>query len=193
MSDETVQQLKEAEAVVAERRKDAENRKRECLKVLADRIPAEVEKIAKRTAQSQPEVTKALGSAGIRELRRQLAERASELAAEIESAVDQIQWPSSESEWSPVLPRHVHSALFKFMYGQRVDSLAAIFKRHGYSIHDDNARRSQSLVMPQSLYREDDFSAVAEALTSLAKAERDCAKAKAADDEVIVDAIWDDA
>lgn len=74
--------------------------------------------------------------------------------------------------------RKIHSALFQYMYGKRVDKLAAVFKRHGYSIHDDNAQRTQGLVLPQSLYEEDNFDPVAEVLNALGEADRRVASAK---------------
>jgi hypothetical protein len=49
------------------------------------------------------------------------------IASEVEAAVEQIEWPSPQSEFSKVEPRSIHSALFKFLYGRPVDSLAAIF------------------------------------------------------------------
>jgi hypothetical protein len=46
--------------------------------------------------------------------------------------------------------------------------------------------------VPQFLYDEGDFAAVAEALNSLATAERAVAAAKAADDHDIVNSMWGD-
>ena len=192
MSDETAQRLEEVRATEVEQRAEADDRKRECLTAVAGGIPVHLEEIAKRAAHGQPEVAKELGSDGIKDLRRELADRAVVIASEVEAAVEQIEWPSPQSEFSKVEPRSIHSALFKFLYGRPVDSLAAIFKRHGFSIHDDNAQRAQGLIVPQSLYDEGDFAAVAEALNSLATAERAVAAAKAADDHDIVNSMWGD-
>jgi hypothetical protein len=148
--------------------------------------------VAKRVAHSQPEVAKELGSEGIKDLRRELADGAAVIASEVEAAVEQIKWPSPQSEFSKVEPKGIRSALFTFLYGRRVDSLAAIFKRHGFSIQDDNAQRSQGLILPQSLFDEGDFAAVAKELNSLAAAERVVATAKAADDQDIVNSMWGD-
>src|ERR1035437_3763488 len=192
MSDETAQRLKEATAIEVDRRADANDRKWECLKAVARGIPARVEEIAKRVAQGQPEVAKELGSDGIKDLRGELADRAAVIASEVEEAAEQIEWPSPQSEFSMVEPRSVQAALYKFLYGPRVESLAAILKRHGFSILDDNVQRSQDLIRPQYLYDEGDFTAVAEALNSLAMAERAVATARAAEDHDIIDSLWGD-
>ena len=86
----------------------------------------------------------------------------------------------------------VHSALFKFLYGRRVDTLAAVLKRHGFSIRDNNAQRAQGQILPKSLYDQNGFGALAEALTSLSAAERAVIAAKAADDRAVVDSLWGD-
>jgi hypothetical protein len=192
MSDETAKRLEEARTTEVVRRAEADDREQECLTAVARGIPARLEEIAKRAAHSQPEVAKELGSDGINDLRRELANGAAVIAAEVEAAVEQIEWPSTQSEFSKVEPKGIRSALFTFLYGRRVDSLAAIFKRHGFSIQDDNSQRSQGLILPQSLFDEGDFAAVAEELNSLATAKRVVAAAKAADDHDIVNSMWDD-
>jgi hypothetical protein len=65
MSDETAQRLEEVRATEAERRVEADDRKRECLTAVAGGIPVHLEEIAKRAAHGQPEVAKELGSDGI--------------------------------------------------------------------------------------------------------------------------------
>jgi hypothetical protein len=192
MSEKTARTLKEATAALEARQAEADVQKKECLAVVARGIPGRVEEIARRAAHSQPEVTKELGSDGVKELRKQLAGRAAVIASEIESAADQIEWPRPQYVSSPVEPRSIHSALFKFLYGRRVDSLAAILKEHGFTVHDDNAQRSQGLVLPQSLYDEGEFAAVAKALSALALAERAVEAARKEDDRDIVDSLWDE-
>jgi hypothetical protein len=192
MSNETAQKLEETKAAEMKRRAEADDRKWKCLAAVARGIPACADEIAKRAAHHQPDVAKALGSEGIKDLRRKLADAADVIAPEVEAAAEQIEWPRPQSEYSRVEPRDIHSALFKFLYGRRVGSLAAILKCRGFSIRDDNAQRSQGLVLPQSLYDEGDFAAVAEALNSLTTAERAVAAAKTADDRDVVDALWDD-
>lgn len=72
------------------------------------------------------------------------------------SGFHRIEPPHSvQSGFDKMDARKIHSTLFQYMYGKRVDKLAAVFKRHGYSIHDDNVQRTQGLVLPQSLYEED--------------------------------------
>ena len=65
-----------------------------------------------------------------------------QLAADIQGAADEIKWPMPQSDFDKVDARKIHSALFQYMYGARVDRLAAVFKRHGYSIHDNNSQRT---------------------------------------------------
>jgi hypothetical protein len=191
MSGETAQKLNEARAAETERRAEADDRIRECLTAVARGIPARVDEVGKKAAHDQPDVARELGVEGIKDLRRELADAAAVLASEVEAAAEQIKWPRQQSEYSQVKPRDIHSALFNFLYGQRVDSLASILKRHGFPIHDDNAQRSQSLILPQTLYSESDFAAVAEALSLLGIANRAVAAAKAADDRDVVDSLWD--
>jgi hypothetical protein len=190
MSDETARMVAQAEAIESELCAKADERIRVCLSGIASGLPSRLDDIAKRIAQNQPEVTKALGSDGLKALRQELAEAAQQLALEIEGAADKIKWPQAVSEYSNVSTGNVHSALFEFLYGSPVDKLAAVFKRHGFSV-GDSLGRSQSFILPQSLYQEKAFIPVAEALNSLGKAQRTLASAKAADDEDIVASLWD--
>jgi hypothetical protein len=151
-----------------------------------------VEEIAKRAAHSQPEVVKQLGSNGIKDLRRRLADTAAEIASEVEAAAGRAEGLSVQSELSRAEPGNVDLALFRFLDGRRVDSLAAVLKRHGFSIQDDNAQGSQGMILAQHLYHEGDFVPVAEALSALARAEKAVAVARAANDRDIVDSLWAD-
>jgi hypothetical protein len=192
VSEETTQKLREATAAAAARRAGADALKQHCLAEVASGMAARVDEIAKRTAHAQPDVAKQLGSAGIETLRKELAEQAELIAAELATAGEQLQWPTRQSEYSSIGPRDIHSALFKFLYGRRMNSIAAIFKRHGFAVHDDNAQQSQGLIYPQSFYNESDFVELAEALNALADAEKAVTDAKADDDRDTVDALWGD-
>ncbi|MBB0993626.1 hypothetical protein G6010_14330 [Dietzia sp. SLG510A3-3B2-2] len=193
MSDETKRMCEEASAAVDAARMRACVRKQECLDVIADGIPAAVERIAKRTAQEQPEVTKGLGVQGIRSLRSELATEAAELAEYVRAGSSEIQWPHRDSEWSKVGSHHIHSALFTYMYGSPVDKIGAVFDRRGYDTQKTPGRGAQGLVLPQSLYDRDSFEAVADSLNELAAAEAALKAAKEADDRDVVDSLWDDA
>ncbi len=193
MSDETKRILDEATAVVDEARAEADKRKQECLDVVADGIPTAVEALAKRTAQAQPDVTKELGAAGVTALREELAAEAEELAEYVRTGLGEIKWPERDSEWSKVEPRKIHSALFQFMYGAPVNRLGNVFDRHGYDVNRSDRSGSQALVLPQSLYDEESFGPVAQALNDLGSAEIARKKAKAEDDRDIVDSLWDQA
>lgn len=190
MSEQTAQNLRKAEAEESRLRTEVNAQVRECLTSIARDIPSRVDEVAKGAAHSEPEVAKQLGAEGIRSLRQELADAAKAFAAEIEAAAEQIQWPRTQSSFSGVTSSDVHSALFKFLHGRRVDTLAVILKRHGFSIRDDNAQRKQGLILPQHLYDRDGFSSLAEALTSLSAAERAVIAAKAADDSAAVDSLW---
>ncbi|MEU3456894.1 hypothetical protein ABZ671_25330 [Micromonospora sp. NPDC006766] len=196
MSEETERRLEEARARASQAGAQVEGRKREFLDTIASDIPARIEKLAKGTAHAQPDVSKALGKDGLRKLRDELRDQAMELATEVCGSTDKIKWPKPQSEFSSVSSRHLHSALFDFLY-PRCRSLAAIFKRYGFNVHDDNAQHAQGLVTPQShLYSETEqaaqFTALAEALNVLAEQERALAKAQVAYDRDVVDSLWED-
>jgi hypothetical protein len=80
-----------------------------------------------------------------------------------------------------------------YLYGARVDALAQSFKKHGYSIHDDNAQGSQGAVLPQHLYDEKSFGPLADALSVQSRAELALSQAKAADARNTVERLWNSA
>lgn len=193
MSDETRRALDEAIAVVDAARVKADASKQECLDIVADGIPSEVEQLAKRIAQSQPDVTKGLGVAGVKSLRAALAAEAADLAKLVRGSLRSLEWPSQESEWSKVAPGKVRSALFKLMFGAPVDRVGNIFGEHGYDVQRSSRGGSQGLVLPQYLFSEDSFAPVADALNDLGSAEFALQRAKAEDDRDTVDSLWDGA
>lgn len=193
MSDETKRDLDSATVVVEAARAIAEARKQECLDIVADGLPAAVDRLAKRTAQAQPDVTKELGAPGVKALREELASQTAELAEYVRGGRGRIQWPKRDAEWSKVEPRKVHSALFTFMYGAPVNQVGDVFGRHGYDVQRADRSSAQGLVLPQYLYDEDSFGAVSDALNELGTAELALKKAKAGDDRDTVDSLWDEA
>ena len=72
MSDATAQQLKRAEAALADRQKAADEAKDALVRLVAEDLPTRIDAIAKQTAQAQPEVTKTLGVDGVKQLRADL-------------------------------------------------------------------------------------------------------------------------
>jgi hypothetical protein len=190
MSDETARNVARAKAVESELHAQADERIRECLGGIARGIPSRLDDLAKRTAQSQPEVTKQLGSSGLKTFREELAAAAQQLAMEVEGAGNEIKWPQAASDHSKADTGKVHSALFDFLYGSRLDKLAAVFKRYGFSV-GDSPGHSQAFLLPQYLYQQDAFLPVAELLNSLWQAQRALAVEIAADDEAIVGSLWD--
>jgi hypothetical protein len=193
VSDETKRILDEATTTVTAARAKADVRKQECLDSVADGIPAAVERLAKRTAHAQPEVTKALGANGVRALRQELAVESAELAEYVRAGANKIEWPTAASEWSKVEPRRIHSALFNFMYGPPVNRVGDVFARHGYDTQRAERSGAQGLVLPQSLYDEDSFDVVADALNELGTAEIEFKNAYEAEDREVVDSLWDEA
>jgi hypothetical protein len=155
MSEDTMYTLQEALTAASQLHQEADQQKNECLAQVAEGLPGKVDALAKKVAHAEPEVTKALGKEGIEKLRTELAHEAALLAADIRGAVNEIKWPMPQSDFDKVDARKIHFVLFEYMYGRRVDQLAAVFKRHGYSVHENNSQRAQGLVLPQSLYEED--------------------------------------
>jgi hypothetical protein len=190
MSEDTARQLAEAQRLARELRAKADAEIDARLSAMASELRDRLDEIAKRTAQKQPEVTKALGSDGIKTFRAELAEEAQVLADDLRSAAGKIKWPRADSDYANVTVGNIHSALFEYMHGSRVDRLAAVFRRNGFDVGEH--RNRQSLILPQSLYREKDFEPVAEALNAAGEANRAAASAKAADDEDIVASLWSD-
>ena len=189
MSEETKRRLQEATAAAAQVRAVAGQKKIECLSQIAVGLAGRLDMIAKQVAQAEPEVTKTLGKDGIQQLRAELANEAQLLAADIQSAADRIKWPV-HSGYGKIEARKIHSSLFDYLYGTRVNKIAAVFKRHGYSVRDDNRERTQGLVLPQQLYEEDQFRELAQALSALGEAEDAVKAAQATDDRSTVDDIW---
>lgn len=194
MSDDTQAALRRAEEELASARDRARTIQLQLLDTIAAELPAHTEELARQTAYKQPEVTKSLGSDGVRKLREELGSKAEELAASVRDGVDAIKWPQREDLYSSVKAREVRTALFHFLYGRPVDSMATIFKHAGFNVHDDNAQRHQGLVLPQWLFSEgnlqEQFEAVAQALNAVAAARDATAKSKAADDKDAVDELW---
>lgn len=195
MTEETARELEEVRARVAKVGAEAEHRKQDFLAVIARGIPSYAEMLAKDTTHAQSDIAKTLGKEGISQFRTELMAAAAELAADIESASGRMTWPTS-SAYSSTTTNGIRSTLFNYMYGTRVNRLADVFKRHGFDIHDANSRRSQSLVLPQSLFSEQeqsaDFEAMAEALNELGREERALSNAEAAHDRDVVNSLWED-
>lgn len=188
MSEETVRVLKEALEFCSEARENAARQKQQCLNDVADGLTSKIEDIAKQTAHAQPEVTKGLGREGVQQFRAELMAAATALADEIRGAVADVPWPTTQAR---VDPSRIHTALFQYLFGARVDRLATVFKSHGYST-SESVHNHQNLISPQSLYDQSRFAPVANALNSLAEAERSVAAAKADDDRSSVEDIWGD-
>jgi hypothetical protein len=190
VSDQTGDGLARAEAGLAAEQTKTERCERELLDRIAAGLPGAVDAIARRAAESQPEVTKQLASGGIRALRAELAEQAELLATEIRAA--QISWPREHSvRYGEVPTRHLDAALFRYLHGRRMDVLVEVLHSHGFAIRGDGEHGAQNLVNPRDLYREEWLSPLAEARTTLASAESRVLAAKQSDADAVVRSIWD--
>ncbi|WP_141717322.1 hypothetical protein [Nocardia altamirensis] len=119
MSDETAQALVAANAELVARRAEADILKRECLATVARGVSGRVEEFVKKAAHQHPEVAKELGAEGLKRLRLELADASAAVASVIDAATEQINWPPNAGS-SRVRDDDVHSALFKFLYGERL-------------------------------------------------------------------------
>ena len=167
MSDETARAVAEAEAAEEQQRAIVDEAKRSCLTSVADNLPGMLLDYAKKLSHAQPDVAKTLGRDGISALRSALAER--------------IAWPTSKRY---VSKDDIHGALFKYMYGQRVDRLTAVLHSHGFRFDPTGG------VLPQELYDRADFQHLANEMGVLAQAEATTAQAKALDDRDDVESLW---
>lgn len=190
MSDQTGDALERAEAALAVEQSKTERCERELLDRIAAGLPSAVDGIARRAAQSQPEVTKQLGSGGIRALRSELADKAEQLATDVRAA--QISWPHAQSvRYGEVPTRHLDAALFSYLHGRRMDVLVEVLHRHGFSVRDDGEHGAQDLINPHDLYRAEWLSPLAEAGTTLASSESRVRAVKRSDADDAVRSIWD--
>lgn len=194
MSEETALALKEAEANYSALEKEIDAYKEEFLAAVAVHVPRKVTEFAKKTALSEPEVTKALGAEGVKAMRGELESLAEQLAKDVAGGAFAIEWPTP-SLYSAAKFNDLHSALFRYMR-PKVDKIAGVFKRNGYNVYDNNAQRSQGLVLPQWFYSEGDLTEqttpLLKGLSRLAKAELAVEKAKKAHDDSTVGDLWGD-
>lgn len=191
MTEETARKLQEAEAAEERAASAADAEKRACLQQVALNLPTKLDAFAKTVARDEPEVTKSLGADKLKQLRSDLAGAATSLGTDLQGAIDQIKWPSAGSQYSSVTAGDIHSALFNYMYGQRVDQLAAVFTRYGYSVRHGSHQNANTHIVPQQLYEEAWFGSVAEALQQLGAAKRETERARKMDNDSVVDTMWD--
>ena len=191
MSDQTGEALRAAEAVLAAEQAKTDRLEAEVLDRIARGVPTAVDGIAKRVAESQPEITRQLGSVGVKAMRADLAEAANQLAAEIRTA--EIAWPGEQSvRYGEVAVRHVDAALFGYLHGPRMDALVEVLQRHGFAKRGDGEHGAQDLVNPHDLYDEGWLSPLAGARTALSAIESRVRAAKQSETDAAVRSIWDD-
>ena len=190
MSDSTGDARRSAEEGLAAEHAETERQERELLDRIAANVSTAVDSVARRAAESQPEVTRHLGSDGIRAMRAELEDRAIQLATEIRGA--QIIWPFVQSvRYGEVATRHLDAALFSYLHGPRMDALVEVLRRHGFAASRDGEHGAQDLVNPHDLYDERWLAPLAEAGTAQSLAEARVRAASQSDDDAAVRSIWD--
>jgi hypothetical protein len=190
MSEQTGEALGRAEAALAAEQAKTDRLEVEVLDRIAAGVPTAVDGIAKRVAESQPEITRQLGSDGVRAMRADLAEAAIHLAAEIRTA--EISWPVDQSvRYGEVAVRHLDGALFGYLHGPRMDALVEVLQSHGFAIRGDGEQGAQDLVNPHDLYDEGWLTPLAGARTTLAAIESSVRAAKQSEVDAAVRSIWD--
>jgi hypothetical protein len=192
MSDPTGDALAGAHAALATEQEETERLEQELLDRIAQGVPTAVDGIARRASESQPEITRRLGSDGISAMRKELADNAVALATEIRSARSEISWPVENSvRYGEVATRHVDAALFGWLHGRRMDTLAEVLRTSGFATRGKDGEGAQDLVNPRDLYSEGWLAPVAEALSISAAAESRVQVAQQRDDDATVRSIWD--
>lgn len=192
MTDSTAQVLQRALTSEAEARVEADKQKVACLGRVSETLPGKLEERAKAVVQEQRDVSLRLETEGIKQLRAELKDAATALAGELREAADEIKWPTYQGRFSTVNTEKIHDALSKYLNGSRTNALAAVFKKHGYSIRDDNAQGAQLLIYSRSLYDEEDLQPLANALNVLHEAELQVKNARAADESATIADMWED-
>jgi len=189
MSNETSQSLREAQAMLAQAQKDADAAEQECLDAVAFDLPERIQSLAHAVALAEPDVTRGLGKEGVLRFRADLDQASKAVVADLQSATKTVKWPDAADYHDT--SHDVHSALCSYLGGRLVDSIAAVFKNHGFDV-GDRSSRGQSLVYPALLLGQPQTSTVAAALKSLAAAKSAVVKAKKADDDADVNDLWGD-
>lgn len=182
MTDQSKTALIQATETLSAASAVAEREKRACLAQIATGLPARAAAAAKRVALEQPEVTKALGKEGVAELRSALQSAAEELGQQFIAVADEVDWPVGAS-YSKVENRNIHSVLFNRFY-RRAGALNEVLSTSGYKLGESNP------FLPQYLYDESKFTALAAALTALGTASVNFEKAKKDEDDAAVDDLW---
>jgi hypothetical protein len=194
VSENTSADLRLAELALTHAEIEADLAKQELLNEVASRLTGEVDRMGYGIAHEEPAVTMALGEAGVRRLRAELAAAEGRLLREIRGATQAIKWPQSCAQLDA--PRPVGSALSAYLRGPRLASVTAILTRYGYHLKadDDGAR---PLVLPGDLCGmaalervETALRAVAAAREVVAEAQAAVDAAKAGEDWRAVDRLW---
>jgi hypothetical protein len=129
MSKETASALQKAQDAEAEQRAAVDDVMHETLAAVADGLPAKLVEYAKTLSHAHPDVAKQLGRDGIGTVRGELCGIATDIGNELRGAAHQIKWPRNKY----VSKDDIGSALFSFLYGQRIDRLTALLRSHGFS------------------------------------------------------------
>lgn len=194
MSEQTKHALEQANEAVARAEANVTLSKRQALSAIADKIPEAIDQRAKEIAQANPDVTRNLGKEGINNFRSDLAERAAALAAHMRNGEDNIKWPDVEllesSRFWGAETRKIHNAVCDSMKGSPIDEVKEVFAQYGYKPKTYSFLPSDPLLNPYFLCAMEDLEIVSQALEQLADARTAQLKAKAEDDEAVVNDLW---
>lgn len=194
MSEQTKHALEQANEAVARAEANVTLSKRQALSAIADKIPEAIDQRAKEIAQENPDVTRNLGKEGINNFRSDLAERAAALAAHMRNGEDNIEWPDKKllesSRFWGIPTAEISKAVCKHMSGSPIEQIDAVFGRYGYRAQPPSIAARIPVLPPQSLFAIEDVEIVSQALEQLADARTAQLKAKAEDDEAVVNDLW---
>ena len=180
MSEETARAVAAAEADESQQRALVDRLKQETLDSVAEYMPDHIDAYAKELAQKQPAATKALGPAGVSTLRKELAEAAQNLGAELKQSAAKIAWAANYEG--------VSYALAQFLGGSNLAPFNHTLRKHGYTIDTHESVSAYDLfTSPQ-----DQFFELEEQVRKLSQKTGAVQAAKKADDQDTVESIWDD-
>jgi hypothetical protein len=184
VSEETASALALAKEEESLQRAVVDPLKQNCLNSVAQGVSASVDRYAKKVAQAQPDVTRALGRDGVSALREDLSRAAGELATELRRAVAAVKWPTFAYGRSH--NNGVASALYDFLSGSRVGRFDRILRAHRYKIEDYHG------FSPYDLIEREGFNELEVELEILASKVKAVEAAKDADDQDAVESLWDE-
>jgi hypothetical protein len=181
VTEETKRALQQATDAHAAAEAEATHQKRASMEQIAAELPDRVERTAKFVAKGDPDTTSRVGREGVAAMRAELTEAATELGRQFVLAVNDLEWPQG-NRYVGVDSGEIHRAVASRFRG-RTGSLTQVLERRGYEPRGH-------VFSSESLFDQNAFEPLAEALTALSEAKEQLRKAKKADDDSNVDDLW---